>query len=287
MMNQQNLTLMMVSRFIGIVLNERHVELPPESLPLWRMMYRNGGLSELLFQQFVWPRFELVEVKKGDIIDEDALFIVLDGVATAQVKLKDGQVNNITLSSGEVINVKYLHLFRQAECEAFADQTVKAVALTDMTLYKCTPEDIEAIATQPQTTRGYQGLLIFVLTRIAERAILNQEIGFHPNGITGRNAAFLPLEPWEEPSPLHPGSGKALSRPWQHFTNSFWKSFRPPFPIIKWIPGLRHAFLPAPHFASKHKATNTQVELDETYQRSSLASDVADEETALLREGAI
>lgn len=126
------------SRFIGIVLNERHVKLPPEALPLWRMMYRNGGLSELLFKQFVWPRFELVQMKKGHIIEEDSLFIVLDGVARATVHLKDDKgkeiTHDITLVSGEVMNIKYLHLFRQAECEAFAEQTVRAECITDMNL---------------------------------------------------------------------------------------------------------------------------------------------------------
>lgn len=130
-------------------------------------------------------------------------------------------------------------------------------------------------------------MLIFVLTRIAERAILNQEKGFRFDSNQKRNPAFLPLEDWEEPNPLYPGSGKALSMPWRHFYASFCRSFRPPWPIIRWIPGLRHSFLPAPHFVSKHGGRSKSDEELANYGavQSSIISDVEDEEVALLREG--
>ena len=238
-----------LSKFIGIVLNERKVTtLPPESLPLYRMMYRNGGLSELLFQQFVWPRFELVLFSKGDTLDDgnESLYIILDGTTRANITLQ-GRTKELLLGSGEAVHVKWLHLFRQAsQSEAFAAQTVRAVAETDMRVYKCTPTDIEAIARQPQTKQAYQGLLIFVLTRIAERAIL-EERGIPEAPVVQLHPAFGPLEAWEEPSPLNSGSGKALQMPVRHFWTSLQRSFRPPYPIIRWIPGLRHANLPAPH----------------------------------------
>jgi hypothetical protein len=243
------------SKFLGIVLNERKVtDIPDEFLPLYHMLYRTGGLSALLFQQFVLPRFELVEVKKGDLLvdDENSMYLILEGRASANITIR-GKTQVLLLGSGEAIHFRHLHLFRQgAECEAFAEQTVHAVAQTKMKLYKTRPSDIQAIARQPQTKQAYQGLLIFVLTRIAERAILqgrdmdeyNQSVRavehhWHP--------AFQPLAPWEEADFRNSGSGKALEHPIQHFAVALQRSFRPPYPFIRWIPGLRHAGLPAPH----------------------------------------
>ena len=244
------------SKFLGIVLNERKVQsLPPESLPLYRMLYRNGGLSELLFQQFVWPRFELIEINKGDLLvdDENSMYLILEGTASANITLH-GKTQILLLGSGEAIHIKHLHLFRQAaECEAFAEQTVHAVALTPMKLYKCRPDDMQAIARQPQTKQAYHGLLIFILTRIAERAILQERDMDHYNhSIRARrpqewHAAFLPLPPWEEPDFRNAGSGKALEHPLWHFGVALQRSFRPPYPFIRWIPGLRHSGLPAPY----------------------------------------
>jgi hypothetical protein len=111
------------------------------------------------------------------------------------------------------------------------------------------------IARQPQTKQAYQGLLIFVLTRIAERAVLQKQDGqdgeTNDNDSTHqhnqRNPAFFELEAWEEPDPLISGSGKALTVPVQHVIASLRKSYRPPWPFSRWIPGLRHAALSAPY----------------------------------------
>jgi hypothetical protein len=250
------------SKLISLLRNEHKVtNLPPESLPLWRMLYRNWGLSELLFQQYVWPKFELVQYKKGDTIpdNDDSMYIVLEGVASAKIHVKNkSNERNILLRSGEVIHVEFLHSFRQAKaCEVFPEQTIHAVCVSDeMKLYKCRAVDMLEIARQPQTKQAYQGLLIFVLTRIAERAVLQkqdhgQDGETNDNDSTHqhnqRNPAFFELEAWEEPDPLISGSGKALTVPVQHVIASLRKSYRPPWPFSRWIPGLRHAALSAPY----------------------------------------
>lgn len=75
---------------MGIVLNERKIWLPEESMPLWRMLYRNSGLSQLLFKQFIYPsKFQLIHIKAGtDIPVDNYLFIILDGVADTQITLQ-------------------------------------------------------------------------------------------------------------------------------------------------------------------------------------------------------
>jgi hypothetical protein len=298
------------SKFMGILLNEKEIDLPEESLPLWRMLYRNGGLSQLLFKQFIYPqKFQLVNFKAGSQIPTDnCLYIILDGVADTTITLQRGDGyseiasaksptipspkamsgndttkqsgtpysqkkkhfqkmsstssttthRNLALTSGDIINIKCLQLFRDgSESEAFANQTVNATALTDMTMYRIRDVDIKSMAQTPQTKNAYQGLLIFALTGVAEKEIMVRhfaECGDYSDynthrdlGPDGRDYAFQPLEDWEEPDPLVSGSGKALTMPVRHFLRALESSYRPPWPIIRWIPGLRHAALPAPH----------------------------------------
>lgn len=272
------------SKFTGIVLNERKVDVPQEGMPLWRMLYRNSGLSQLLFCQFIFPsKFQLVEFQKGTRIPtDDCLYIILDGVACTNITLqtsspvkknmKQETQQTLSLTSGEIINVKLLHLFSQgAECEAFASQTVNATCVTDVTVYRIHAKEICAMALQPQTKQAFQGLLIFALTNVAERALLDAHYKYKSFayerrlGPDGRDPAFQPLEEWEEPQAIHSGSGKALTIPLQHFWYSLKKSFRPPWPILKWMPGLRHAALPAPHLLpgmSKHGGSRGNSKLD-------------------------
>jgi hypothetical protein len=111
-------------------------------------------------------------------------------------------------------------------------------------------------------------LLIFALTGVAEREIMirhfsetgefNDYMTVRQVGPDGRDMAYQPLEDWEEPDPLISGSGKALTMPVRHFLNALKASYRPPWPIIRWIPGLRHAALPAPHLCPPEASASSQ-----------------------------
>jgi hypothetical protein len=320
------------SKFMGILLNEKEIRLPEESIPLWRMLYRNGGLSQLLFKQYIYPsKFQVVKFKAGtEIPTDNCLYIILDGVADTQITLQRGDgfadvacsptsaansspatpkagtadnksprnrpnsgtkyskkkmefdekmsnasststtmsQRNLLLTSGEMINIKVLQLFRAGtESEAFANQTVNATAVTDMTLYRISDVDVISMAKTPQTKNAYQGLLIYALTGVAEREIMishfckggsfSEYNTRREKGPDGRDFAFQPLEDWEEPNPLISGSGKALTMPIRHFASALKTSFRPPWPIIRWIPGLRHAALPAPHLCPPEDASSS------------------------------
>jgi hypothetical protein len=291
-----------LSKFIGIALNEKKVPLPEEAQPLWRMLYRNSGLSELLFQQYLYPqKFQLITITTGTQLSssDNCLYIILDGTADAQITLQKGDTfcdletsdtsishhhntttaattsstttttattatattsrRSLALASGDVINVKALQLFRKgSQSEAFASQSVTATALTDMRLYRIKDVDIVSMAQKPQTKQAYQGLLIYVLTSIAEREIMNRHFAGsneysddsshrEAKGNDGRDSAFQPLEEWEYPQPVISGSGMALTIPFQHFMMALKQSYRPPWPMSQWEPGLRHSALPAPH----------------------------------------
>lgn len=313
-----------LSKFIGIVLNEKKVHLPEESMPLWRMLYRNSGLSELLFKQYLYPqKFQLVKIKAGTQISssDNNLYIILDGVADTTITLQRGDgfsdldtsgndhgsatspaskksaaspagkknasaphgrkkilfkkvsstmsQRSLALASGDMINVKALQLFRQgSESEAFANQTVNATAMTDMSLYRIKDVDVVSMARTLQTKQAYQGLLIFALTNIAEREIMIKhfagsgdysEFNTHREaGPDGRDLAFQPLQDWELPKPVMSGSGMALTIPFKHFAMALKNSFRPPWPIVRWVPGLRHAAMPAPHLLPPEGIMSTQ-----------------------------
>jgi hypothetical protein len=192
---------------------------------------------------------------------------------------------NLALTSGDLLNVKLLQLFRSgSESEAFANQEVRATALTELTLYRIRDTDIVAMAKTPQTKQAYQGLLIFALTGIAEREIMVRhfrdstdysEYNTHREaGPDGRDLAFQPLETWELPDPIYSGSGQALTMPVRHFVMALKKSFRPPWPFSRWIPGLRHAALPAPSFLPPpDKMESSSGQRDGTTTISSLTVD--------------
>jgi hypothetical protein len=120
----------------------------------------------------------------------------------------------------------------------------------------------------PSIFLSLQGLLIFALTGVAEREIMirhfsetgefNDYTTVRQVGPDGRDMAYQPLEEWEEPDPLISGSGKALTMPVRHFLNALRASYRPPWPIIRWIPGLRHAALPAPHLCPPEASASSQ-----------------------------
>jgi len=278
------------TKLMGIVMNERKVHLPEEYQPLWRVLYRNGGLSELLFKQFIMTKFDVVTFKKGTELPLDGyLYIILDGTCDSKITLQRSEESlagksstsfskslnrslisetmsrcRLKLTSGDILNVKYLHMFRAgSESEAFANQSIEATAETDMTLYRIRDSDILSLAKTGQTKNAYQGLLIFALTAVAEREIIDRHFadangrGGATNddgasthrelGEDGRDVAFQPLREWEEPNPLLSGSGGAFRMPLHHFGAALKNSFKPPPPLLKWIPGLRHSMLPAPH----------------------------------------
>jgi hypothetical protein len=159
------------------------------------MLYRNGGLSELLFKQYIIPIFTVVKFKAGSHIPtNNCLYIILDGTADAKVTLiqrsdistsssnsgyscrqssnGSGNGNGIgssdtmsskrpsMLCSGDIMNIKHLHMFRNgSKAAAFANQTVDAYAKTNMTCYCINSNNIYKLANTGQLKNAYQGIL--------------------------------------------------------------------------------------------------------------------------------
>jgi hypothetical protein len=52
--------------FLGMNSDERPIRICEGSAPLWRMMYRRGGFSQLLFKEYIEKKFKCVRIKEGE-----------------------------------------------------------------------------------------------------------------------------------------------------------------------------------------------------------------------------
>ena len=70
---------------ICLFVDERKIFLNENELAMWRVFYRTGGLSALLFKTILSPYLEVVEFSEGDNIPTEHHFYVL---YTGHVKLE-------------------------------------------------------------------------------------------------------------------------------------------------------------------------------------------------------
>jgi hypothetical protein len=97
------------SSLVCLIFDERAVQLSQDEEILWRLFYRTGGLSALLFKKIVAPHLEVVEFEAGVDIPVDNYFYVLyKGRVTLEI-LEDGKiVSERICRSGEMFDFKYL-----------------------------------------------------------------------------------------------------------------------------------------------------------------------------------
>ena len=75
---------------------------------LWRYVYRQSGISRLLFKSYVAPHFDLVSVKCDEQLDTSTFFfIILDGSVDIKVTVAGGSTQEFTLVSGEFIDIHF------------------------------------------------------------------------------------------------------------------------------------------------------------------------------------
>jgi len=246
------------SGFLGIFRDERYVDLEESQEPLWRMMYRKSGLSRLVFQKLVSSKFKLFQFSKGAVLSDEgddntpdeSVYLIVNG----SIKLALGNGNCFLIPSGGVVGLRHLHLFRHRGGCAFDDLTSKATCLTAVSAYRCSRRDIEALATTSQTKLAWQALLIYGLTEFGLISAADhshddeEEARLLTSCEIAKNNLFDPLEDWEQPNPMAPGSGQAALRPLKHVIHCAIATFLPPWPFYRWVPALRHDKLSAPHF---------------------------------------
>lgn len=174
--------------------------------------------------------------------------------------------------SGAAFDIKHLHPLLQGRraymkesqrLSPFVNQDMIATVSIDTKLFRCTAENMHILCTKPGTKDVAQGLLIATLSEIAERQYMNhpplpnesvssdmidEENQLITSSIKSfkQSALFTPLEEWEEPPCYLAGSGsfKGFHR---HILHTLKVMFLLPWPLMKWVPGLRQVeSLPVP-----------------------------------------
>lgn len=211
---------------------------------LWRMFYRTGGLSRLLFQHHIAQYCKVVTYEHEDTINtQDFFYIIYKGTVQLTVTDDNGAiVSSRRAQSGQLFDFRALGLLE--DYISLQNHKLQAVvAVSNVTLFQFPRNKMSEIAANNPTTRlMWKEILMENLLRIVQRYI-DSKVRIGPDYI---NPIFAPLAPWEEPEALRAGSGKALQTPFQHVYSSAVSSFAPPWPFQGPPVGLRHSQLVAP-----------------------------------------
>jgi hypothetical protein len=229
------------SAFLGLVHDERYVELTEDQAALWRMFYRHSGLSQMLFQKLLAPRLKVVELHEGDEIPTlDFFYIILEGVVRVDLSMNEKE-GRLWLCSGSIFPIRHMGFNYIPRCTMFHKQRLSAVCDTKVRLFRFTDSDLAELSRNNLAKDAWHALLISVLSEIVERPWKDNET---PN--PARGEIFAELQDWEQPKATFAGSGGALRFPFSHLWETAKSSFSVPWPIKPWPVGLRHGKLPAP-----------------------------------------
>mmetsp|Transcript_2881 Transcript_2881/g.6212 ORF Transcript_2881/g.6212 Transcript_2881/m.6212 type:complete len:366 (+) Transcript_2881:178-1275(+) len=234
---------------VNLLRDERHVTLDKHEEALWRMFYRVGGLSRMLFYNNIAQHMTVVQYKAGDAIDVETDFhINLQGTVQIDIYDKSGTLLKTAIDgSGCMFDLKKLGLL-DTLTSPMAHHVIKVTAKSDCTCFQFSNQDIQEIANSRSTKAVWQTVFIGILARIAVQRLGDQDPSHHAARInpTFLDPLFEPLTESEKPNPLVAGSGAALERPLAHIAYCMKRFFTPPWPFGKHLVGIRHNMLSAP-----------------------------------------
>jgi len=252
----------------------RVVDLTDDQAALWRLFYRTGGLSERLFREIVAPNMQVVELDANQVVDtESHFYIIYKGTVRLQVvssSESDGDhpvfivKREVLKRSGEMFDLKHLDMFSD-DISFFTDRIV-CTTTTRAKLFRFNRGDTKRIAHHILAKGVWQSLLINNLSFVLEA--YESKLSNSPSSATtatatsdaelGGNAVdddsdldycdkiFAPLQEWEKPKHVDPGSGSALRWPVAHLSYSFRRHISLPWPLGSHPTGLRQTQLPPP-----------------------------------------
>jgi len=259
-----------LSSAVRLVLDEGPIELNEEDELLWRVFYRSSGLSRLLFKKHISKYFQLVTLKKETKLNvEEYIFIILDGTVGAEITVNNKALP-LTLVSGEVFGLKHMRVHQKIPSiyssvrrqAPLTDAIVQATTLIDSKVFMCTAKDMEQLSNKPNLKTAWMGLLICMLSDIAESPwkfnptiIVNKDDGPFRTTTHERSAIFSPLEEWEKPPCYLAGSGSSLWVFDKQLLYNLRVRFQLPWPFMAWNSGIRHIdSLPVPHYEEQPRA---------------------------------
>lgn len=261
------------SSLITLFRDERKVHFKKDEEALWRVFYRTGGLSALLFKTIICPHLEVVEFEKGEKIPTDKYFYIL---YTGHVKLErfyaNGKVQYKRLvRSSEMFDVNHLGLFRKGN-NILEGSYIECASLNKTKLYRFATKNMTKITCHPLAKGVWQSLLIHNLSSVVEDFVDHDTMCSRVSTAGDEEVTpaeiFHPLETWEEPKRVVAGSSYALERPLGHLWYYSKMFFSPPMPFGGLPAGIRHTLLGAPRMnraiAEMEAAMKEPEEADKT-----------------------
>jgi hypothetical protein len=250
-----------ISGVICLLRDERGVDMNEDQEALWRLFYRTGGLSQMLFYRSVVKDMTLQTFKATEHIPTDKWFYIIYR-GTVELRVPDGKtiVSSRQAQSGQMFDFKDLNLLHNME--VFKNhKDFEAHAISPVTVFRFPRDRMIDIANHPDTKAIWQQLLMENLGVIAQRIFDNN---FKSQDVNQEyeSPMFKPLQAWERPNPMAAGSAVALRNPLRHiFANMVW-SFTPPWPFAGPPVGFRHS-LPAPS-RDRHVIPNSMLNIRES-----------------------
>jgi hypothetical protein len=97
------------SSMVCLILDERKVDLTEDEDVLWRMFYRTGGLSALLFKKIVASHLEVVEFEANvDVPVDNYFYILYKGRVQLRIWEDEKVITERICQSGEMFDFKLL-----------------------------------------------------------------------------------------------------------------------------------------------------------------------------------
>jgi CRP-like cAMP-binding protein len=240
-----------LSTVFRLFYDERNIILTDHEQALWRLFYRTGGLSKLMFQRTIAQHCTVIQFQSHETIPTNEWFyIILQGTVKITVVDENGTlVSSRKAQSGQMFDFRALGLLHDISSVA-KHRLSSVVAITNVTAFRFQSSAMTTIASHPATRLIWKELLMENLLRIVQRYFehRSKSKSIRTNIDSGHfiNPMFAPLLSSEEPHPLRAGSSNALYHPLEHLWACMEWSFTPPWPFQGPLEGLRHASLPAP-----------------------------------------
>ena len=248
---------------VRLLLDETHTPPKAELDPLWRFLFRMGGVSRRQFQKYIAPKVAFRRYNKGDLLPTDKyFFIVYKGVVQIEVhdlrKTTKDQANNNNNNnnnnnkstsrvvqsfldgSGTIFDYKALGLVNMTTYkETVQKQNLVATAESEVFVFQFSQSNIRSISLNPTFTQCFSTIFIGALARTM--TILHDtsraQKYMDPSHVAH---LFLPLEPKEQPANFLAGNGQALNHIVAHMWHYMKVTFSLPWPIGHEPYGLRH-----------------------------------------------
>ncbi|CAB9518224.1 expressed unknown protein [Seminavis robusta] len=250
---------------LRLLMDEKPVHMKEEEEALWRVFYRLGGVSKMIFYHVVARNMEVVHYNPDDDMPtSEYLFIVYRGSCHVEIRdSKEKVIRDFTAASLVMFDLKHMDLLHGQKKDTYRMQ---ATCKTHVTALRFPLHVVKEMTHTASVKGAWQNLLIENLSSISLDRYRRE--GVCPIAV---DPLFAPLEDWEVPDASSPGSGLVPQKPFSHLWAMIRKHYSLPWPFGEIPVGLRHIGLPAPDRHSKSLSSSLLL-LNQSKHKSSKAS---------------